>query len=97
MTIEAIQTLISTLGVPVACMIAMGWYIVHTEKNRAAKDESYRSAAQERDASYQETIRTLMNQHAEESKATQEAYLKLSAAIDGLSDRLDKLDGGGKT
>lgn len=80
---DAFVALISNTGFPIACVVALGWFVKWMYEQNNSQE-----------AAYHETINKMLESHAKETAETREAYIKLSNAIDNLTARIDRLDGG---
>lgn len=78
---DAFVALISNTGFPITCVVALGWFIKWMYEQTRTQETSYHT-----------TINKMLESHAKETAETREAYLKLSAAIDNLTARIDRLD-----
>lgn len=74
--------LINNQGLPIACIIALAWYVLYLSKSFKAELKEFR-----------ESLKSVQDAHAEESKQTVEALNNNTIALQRLSDKLDQVKG----
>lgn len=75
--------IISTLGFPIACCLALGWYV----KTQTA---NYREDVKTMKSEYADELRTIRQEHKEETKQMTDALNNNTLVMQQLVDRIDR-------